>query len=188
MATKNINVGKGLLPEIELFGDWGKALNLFNELPLAVNSGALEGKLKAAKRIREMVRRNIKSNGPPGVHWPELSKNYKTHKKNKGGDPNRKWFFKGKYYKNIRITEKGNDVFVGVPARMRGSQGKDPLTLGQIANILERGSSVRGIQARPLWGPTFKQFGGKRKVSIYITRNISNRVYLTTGVRPKILY
>ena len=62
MPTQNINVGKGLVPQIELFGDWNKALALFNTLPEAVKLGANNGSVKAAKKIRLMVRKNIKSN------------------------------------------------------------------------------------------------------------------------------
>lgn len=188
MPTQNINVGKGLNPQIELFGDWNKALALFNGLPLAVTTGAQIGKLAAAKKIQAMIKKNIRSGGPANVHWQELSANYQRVKSSKGGDPNKKWFFKGTYYKNIKIIQKGDDVYVGVPARVRSSHGKRPLTLGQVANILERGSAARGIPARPLWGPTFREFGGKRKVAYYIVTNISRQVFRTTGYRPQISY
>lgn len=189
MPTQNINVGRGLNPEVELFGDWDKALNVFNNLQSSITIGSRLGKLAAAKKIQALIKKNIRANGPPGVHWPALSTEYARSKKSRGGDPNKKWFFSGTYYRNIRIIEKGKNVYVGVPARARSTVNKKkPLTLGQIANILERGSAARGIEARPLWGPTFREFGGKRRIAYHITWHISNQIYLTSGFRPQIRY
>ncbi len=189
MATQNINVGKGLNPEIELFGDWNKALRMFDQLPVAVNTGYELGSVRVANDIRRIVRKNIKSNGPPGVHWPALSLAYQQFKKRKGGDTNKMWNFKGTYYKNIKVIHKKGAIYVGVPAYKRGTVHKSKnLTLGQIANILERGSAESGIRARPLWKPSFKEFGGKPKTQKVIVRAIRDHVFLLTGVRPRITF
>lgn len=187
MPTQNINVNKGLVPEIQLFGDWNKALALFNTLPEAVKIGANNGSLKAAKKLRLLVRKNLKNNGPPGIRWDQLSPKYKKFKKRKGGNTDKIWYFKGTYYKNIKVMQKGNNIYVGVPAYKRSTINSKPKTLGQIANMLENGSTVTGLPARPLWKPTFKEFGGKNEIAKYITIGIRREVYLLTGYRPKVI-
>ena len=172
MPTQNINVGKGLTPGIKLIGNWDGVQELIDSLPVAVVSGAKMGQLTAAKKLKTLVKSNIRKGGPEGTHWPQYSPAYLKRKLKLGGNPDKKWRLTDTYYKSINITYSGNNIFVGVPRNVRGKIGKKPLTLGQIANILEKGSHVAGIQARPLWGPTLKQFGGKRKIAYYVTQGI----------------
>lgn len=189
MPTQNINVGRNITPQIELFGDWDKALALFNNLPELISVGAHAGKLAAAKKIQTLVKKNIKKGGPTNTHWQELSASYQKSKASRGGDPNKKWFFQGTYYRSIKVIDKGNTVYVGVPARQRSRVNKNkPLTLGQVAVILERGSAARNIPARPLWKPTYREFGGNQRVTYHILWHVSNTVFLRTGYRPQMRY
>lgn len=188
MAT-NINVGRGLNPKVDLFGDWDKALRMFNTLPVVVNASYELGAMKVAKDIQREVKKNIRNNGPPGVHWEPLSPAYMKFKKKRGGDTNKMWNFKGTYYKNIKIIHKRGAIYVGVPAYKRGTVHKNSnKTLIQIANILERGSHANNIKARPLWKPTFKAYGGKPKVAKVITRTMRDHIFKLTGVRPTITF
>lgn len=187
MPTQNINVGSGLTPEVSLFGDWDKLNKALSQLPIAVSIGAHSGKLAAAEKIQTLIKKNIRNGGPAGTRWPEYSTLYKKKKAAKGGNLERKWYFTGTYYNNIKVIDKGMNVHVGVPRGVRGRVNKNnPLTLGQIANILERGSAAHNIQARPLWRPTFKEFGGKARVKYHIVWHIRNSVYAMTGLKAKI--
>lgn len=187
MPTQNINVGSGISPEISLFGDWDIALKALSKLPIAVAIGTQSGKLAAAEKIQALVKKNIRANGPQSIKWPDLGEKYAKNKAAKGGNPERKWYYTGTYYNNIKVIEKGKDIYVGVPRGVRGRVNKKkPLTLGQIANILERGSAAHNIKARPLWGPTFKEFGGKKRVQYHIMWHIRNSIFMSTGIRAKI--
>ena len=187
MPTQNINVGAGLVPEISLFGDWDKLTKAISQLPIAVAIGAQSGKIAAAEKIMSLIKKNIRRGGPAGTRWPEYSEKYKKRKAADGVNVDRKWHYHGTYYNNIKVITKGNSTFVGVPRNVRSRVNpKKPLTLGQIANILERGSAAHNIQARPLWNPTFKEFGGRARVKYHIVWHIRNSVYAMTGLRAKI--
>lgn len=191
MARTNINVGgnidlSNLSPEVELTGDWEKASAFINKLPLAVAIGVENGKMAAAEKLLTMVKANIRKGGVQGYHWPPLKEEYLKNKLKKGGDSSI-WRYTSTYYDNIQIIKRGNNIHVGVPARMRGKVNSEkPLTLTQIGNILENGSSAAGIAARPLWGPTLKQFGGKYRVNNHIVWHIRNTIFAMTGVRASV--
>lgn len=185
MPTTNINVGKGqnLTPDITLVGDWDAALKLIGyNLKPAVLLGARNGQIAAAEKIQSIVKANIRRGGPEGTYWPSYSYLYEKKKAKKGGG-DKFWRWTDTYYKSIEVNKKGPNITVGVPKYERGRVNKNPLTLGQIATILERGSKANNIAARPLWGPSFKQFGGKTRVAYHINFHIRKQIFLATGMR-----
>lgn len=183
MPTQNINVGKGLVPSISLEGDWDAAVKLigYNLTPLVL-LGARKGQIAAANKIKAMVKSNIRRGNAAGTYWPDYSYQYGNKKaRMDGGD--KKWRYTDTYYKSITVITRSTNVFVGVPRNAKGKVNENPLTLGAIANILERGSKAHNIAARPLWGPTFKQFGGKKRVAYHINFHIRKEIFLATGLR-----
>lgn len=185
MATTNINVGLGqnLTPDIKLEGDWDKARALFGgQLQAAVLIGAKKGQLAAAKKIQALVRKNIRLQSAGNARWPDHSEAYAKRKAAKGwGD--QKWKSTGQYYRNIKVMDRGTNVFVGVPRGAKGKVHEDALNLTEIANILERGSAANNIKARPLWRPSFREFGGKTRVAYHINYHIRQEIFLATGLR-----
>lgn len=180
MATTNINVGLG----IKLEGDWAKALALIgrNDLAIAVVAGTKQGQLASANKIKAIVKQNLRRGSAPNVYWPDYSYQYGNRKARLGyGD--KKWRLTDTYYKAITVMDRGTTVSVGVPKNAKGKFNKNPLTLGAIANILERGSKAHNIAARPLWRPAFKQFGGKARVAYHINFHIRKAIYLSSGIR-----
>lgn len=186
MATLNQNVGlhQNLNPTIELIGDWDKANALLNgQLQLAVAIGAKKGQLAAAKKIQALVKKNIRLQSAGSGSWREFSTAY-AKRKAKSGYGDDKWKSTGQYYRNIKVMDRGLNVFVGVPRGIKGKVNKNkPLNLTSIANILERGSAANNIQARPLWKPTLREFGGKARIAYHINYHIREQIYLATGLR-----
>lgn len=188
MPTTSINIGNGLSPSIELIGDWDKADKLLRtQLPLAVKTGSLSGRKSAAEKIKKLIKKNIDRNGPPSVYWPKYSIGYEKLKARLGGNIDSMYRLSDTYYNNIKVNIRGTNVNVGLPKGIRGKRGKNPLTLGQIAIILERGSAAHNIAARPLWRPTFKEFGGKKRVAYHIVFHIRRDLFLLTGLKAKIM-
>ena len=181
----NRNLGKGLVPEVELLGDWQRVRNLTREIPLAVREGSILGKKSAARQLRRVVRRNIRENGAR-IGWKPLSSTYKKKKSRRGFPANRIYYASGSYYRAIQIWDQGNNTFVGIRKRKYSKSSKSRLTLGQIARVLETGSIIRNIPARPLWGPSFRQFGGNKRIKGFMIWHIRNQIYLKTGVKAKI--
>lgn len=169
------NGGGGINPQIELVGEWGKAMSLINgnTLSAAVISGAHLGQVKAAKQIVKMVKQNINRGGVPGTFWPSLSPSYVAQKTRKGGS-SKVYVYTSQYYNSIGVIVKPRGVFAGVPRWAKGRANKNPKSLGKIASWLEYN--------RPLWGPTFRQFGGKAKVGLYVTVEIKKNLLALSSV------
>jgi hypothetical protein len=187
--SKSVTIGldNSLSPEVELLGDWDKAQALLKtQLPLAVRIGAEKGRLSAAEKIKDLVRRNIRNNGPAGHHWAPYSAKYAKRKAKLGGNVDRMLRLTDTYYNNIKVIRKGTSVFVGVPKGVKSRVNKKRMEVGTIARILEKGSEAHNIQARPLWRPSFNEFGGKKRIAYHIVFNIRRTIYLMTGVRAKI--
>jgi hypothetical protein len=185
MPTTNVNVsGQGIIPEIKLEGDWAKALQLIgHDLSALVLKGAYNGQVAAAEKLKVIVKNNIRSGGPQSIYWPNYSLMY-GERKAKAGAGDKKWRYTDTYYKSITVTKHSmNKVSVGVPKNERSKVNQNPLTLGQVAVILERGSRVANIAARPLWGPSWKEFGGKKRVAYHINWHIRKILFEATGLR-----
>jgi hypothetical protein len=176
----------GALPiKIIPIGDWVKTSLFIADLPQMIAIGSAKGQESAANKLYSLIRKNIKNQGVPGgPKWPQLSSEYKKIKASDGYDPNKMLIRTGLYYRSIKVWNKGSNYYVGVKRGVRASGGKK--TVGWVAHLLERGSNVRNIKARPLWVPTFKQFGGNRRIKAHIVWHIANIIYLRHGVRVKI--
>jgi len=167
--------GGGLNPEIELVGDWDKVMAVINghALSAAVIAGAKEGQHKAAKQIVKLVKENINRGGVPGIHWPGFSPSYLVQKARKGGG-NKAYIYTGQYYSSISVIVKPSGIYAGIPRWAKGRVNKNSASLTKIARILE--------YHRPLWKPTFRQFGGKAAVGLYVTVAIKKNLLLLAGV------
>lgn len=191
MAIKrsgNIGVGNTLTPSVELIGDWDKLeMILSTTLPLAVKLGAEAGRTSAANKIQALIKKNIRNNGVRGTYWPEYSMRYEERKARMGGNLSTFYRFTDAYYDNIKVIKKSSHIMVGLPQGVKGRVNtKNPLNLTDIAKILERGSEAHNIAARPLWGPTFKEFGGKKRISYHMVFHIRQKILLLTGMKAKV--
>jgi hypothetical protein len=168
MSTTQRNLST-YLPDITLFGDWDKVNDFMTALPLAVTTGAREGSETAAKKLISVVKKNIRNNGPAGVNWEDYSLAYSKRKARLGGNIDTKWSFHKTYYNSLGVITRGNKVYAGVPPRKLSTVNtRKPITLAKVARILENGSPTLNIKARPLWKPSFKEFGGKARIQSHI--------------------
>lgn len=175
-------VGKGL--QVELFGDWDKAKRLVKGLEGAMAAGAVAGQLAAAEKIKDLVKKKIRSNGG-STPWQEYSEAYLKYKRNKKPSKvGQMYRFTDAYYNNIVTWRSGTRVYVGLNPRIavQNADGKSKgITLHQLSQILEYGSSARNIPARPLWGPVKKEFNGA-KIKLLILWHIKRSIKTMTGV------
>lgn len=172
-------------PSIELFGDWDKTRSLINGLDVTIKAGAILGQKSAAEKLKKIIKKNIRENGG-SIGWPPVSDKYAIRKKSMGYDPNNLLVLTGLYYRNINTWYNGNTYYVGLKSKVRNPKTGGRLTLVQIANILEHGSVVRKIKARPLWRPSFKQFGGSARIKYLIVWHIRNLLRTKYGINVKI--
>jgi len=188
MISRTRNVG-GVLPiKIVPIGNWLKAGLLVSDMRNLIAIGSMTGQRSAALKLKALVRKNLKGQGVPGMApWPDLAPGYKKAKAKAGFSPDLKLIRTGLYYRSITTWTKGTKYYVGIKKGVRAS-GKNSAgkTLGYIAHILERGSHSHSIKARPLWVPTFKQFGGNKRIKNIIVWHIARLIYLRHGVKVKV--
>lgn len=185
MATNVTRVIPNIVPEVELYGDWDKVKHLLGGLDEAIAIGVDKGQLSVAKKILAIVRKNIRENGG-SLGWPPVSYKYERWKTKKGYDPKNLLFLGGTYYRSIIIWNARGRYYVGVKRGTRNPISKGKLTVGQIANVLERGSEKRKIPPRPLWAPSFKQFGGTKRIKEIIIWHVGNEIRNRLGVTAKV--
>lgn len=185
MISRTRGMGASLPIRIEPFGDWLRTAALIADLPALIAAGSLKGQKSAADKLRALIRKNIKNQGVPGnPPWPQLSSKYKKQKTSDGYNASQMLIRTGLYYRSIKTWTNGTSYYVGVKKGVRASNGKK--TVGWVAHLLERGSHSRNIKPRPLWVPTFKEFGGNKRIKSTIVWHISSLIYAKYGVRPKI--
>lgn len=175
-----------LTPKVELFGDWDKTHRVFAQLPLAIKVGAELGENAALNELKKLIKQNIRTNGG-SLGWKALSS---RTLKNKSGSkyPTSILRMTGLYYRSITITKTANGTkYLGVPSRTYyPNKGASGPTLLQVATIHEYGSDK--IPARPLWKPTFKQFGGNARIKGYLIWHIRNQIMIQCGVKAKVTF
>lgn len=175
--------------DIELFGDWKKVENLVNKLETSVAAGAILGRQAAAKKIHNLVKKKIRENGGD-TNWPAYSEKYKKYKQTKAASRANSFYrLTNTFYKNITTWNSGLKTFIGIKGNKKAVSldgKKKNITLHQVAQILEYGSTVRNIRPRPLWGPVFKEFGGNKQVSALIAYHVRTQIRIKTGVTAKV--
>ena len=180
-----------LTPKIELFGDWDKTQRALINLPTAIQLGANLGQDAALRELKKQIRQNIRSNGG-SLGWQKLADSTLSRKEKKNSKyPTSILRMTGLYYRSItQWTDSSTGAkFLGVkPRTYYPKEGASGLTVLQVANIHEAGSESRNIPARPLWRPTFKQFGGTARIKGYMIWHIRNQIMLHCGVKARITF
>lgn len=174
-----------LTPDVELYGDWAKTRRVLNGLDSAILIGQLRGQKSALNKLEAIIKRHIRENGSQ-LGWQPLSKAYKKRKKRLGGDPGKMLRLSNTYYNNIKVWSKGTTSYLGVEHHIRNQTTGGHYTVGQIASILEHGSGP--IPARPLWAPSFKQFGGSTRIKAHMVWHIRDQIMKQLGVKAKITF
>jgi len=150
----------GFNVEIKLVGDWIRLQQLTGSLNIRVMLAAKTGQRKFAKKYRDKVKLNIRTGGKRFGYEPH-SKKYAAYKSKHGGGT-RLLHWSGSFEDAVEVVGlSGGRVGVGIPkgvvrGRYEGEKGS-LLTISEYANILEHGSSSRGIPSRPVFRDTFKQ-------------------------------
>lgn len=153
------------LGEIGLYANptqLAKAEKLIKETPKILTDAYTIAATKYAERIAKMARTCLSRGMPPsgsGVSWPPHAASTVKRLGEHG-----LLYWSSQYYHHIRVLKRGKHIAVGVPPGTRKTRpdhyrSANPLTLSQVAKILEFGSAK--IPARPLWQYLWPTVGGQ---------------------------
>ena len=168
------------LGEIGLYANQKKldqADKLIRETPKILTDAYTIAATKYAERIAKIARSCLAHGMPPsgsGVSWPPHAA---STVKRLGEHTLLYW--SSQYYHHIRIIKRGKHIAVGVPPGLRktrpdGWKSSSPLTLSQVAKILEYGSDK--IPARPLWQYLWPAVGGQEAYRKELVQQIRKQI------------
>lgn len=189
MASKSVNITLPEMPQVEvkMYGEWQKVDMLIHHMAPNVLQAYHYSAQRCAKHIMKIVRKAILTGRPPlGARWTPLSPStIRTHGEHDIYNLN------GHYAKSIGLHQYPGRIIVGVPVNMKLPPGKNGkiknLTMNQLAILLEHGSKMvegasNDIPARPLWAPSFKEYGGKERLKKEILRDIRRNLIRNFGL------
>lgn len=140
----------------KLTGDWNQALKKMDGLNEAILKNLKTATLQSAIQTKDTLRKHIEDQDLP---WPDHKKRYANWKKRKKKSL-LKWVLTGYSLESMtyKLLEDGLSAFVGMLRTGKRKDGKPPTLIG---SVMEYGSVARGIKARPLFRPTWKEMKPK---------------------------
>ena len=173
--------------EYKLEGNWHSVASFIDNLPMRISNAAFKGQQVAASRFYDMLMDAFNSGGA-GYNWIPLKLSYKEWKVGKGFDP-KMMSMTHTYRDSIEIVKNrsSKNVYVQIdPNAVNPVTGKHGFTVAEYARVLETGSIIRGIEARPLWSPTLKKFGGRKAFGRITGQYIQQELRLTAPPEVRI--
>lgn len=133
------------------FGDWDIVMNLCRNMPEDIKASNRQTLLVLAGKAEALAKKHINAQD---LKWAPLNPEYVAQKVQKGYDE-RTLLRKHDYINSIThfLSDQGMRAHAGVPKNAKS----DGELIYKYAAIMEFGSVVRGIPARPLWAPVLKE-------------------------------
>lgn len=147
--------------EIKLEGDWKKTQRILAKLPIDLKVVSLQGQRKAAEKIARIAKAHINNQD---LGWAPRADNTKSL-------DDRILVDSETYLRSIKAWRAGNTYYVGVP---KGTYNYRGIDVADYAVYHEYGFG-KNI-ARPLWGPSFRDVGGKKGVTEIIVKAMAERI------------
>jgi len=150
--------GQDKVLQIKPYGDWTKVLRNIEDLPKDVLTGYIRAQETALNRLVKIVKGHIYSQDLPGF----------SKKKKRVG---RHLIDTSSYVTSIKTWRENFTYYAGVKSGVNEPKSKIQIT--KLAHMLEFGT--KKMQAMPVWGPSWKEFGGIKELERIVTEAIYNR-------------
>ena len=147
--------------EFKMTGNWSVAQSELKNLAPRVRSAGAGAQRKIAQKIARLAKEHIMAQD---LNWAPKSRESSN---------SRVLYDSGAYYHSIRSWKQGNTYYSGVPLGAVNHKGT-PIILYALTH--EFGSSARGIPARPLWRPVYKEVGGRKGIAQVVRAAILQKI------------
>lgn len=137
--------------DVKPFGNWAMARNASSTLPQTIKRSIRSAEEKVAKKLIKIVKGHIQNQD---LNWVPLSP---QSIKRKGHD--KVYIFTGTYLNSIKFWQKNYTVHIGIPRGIY--EPRNRIELWKIATWMETGMPSRNLPARPVWGPSVEELGGR---------------------------
>lgn len=134
---------------IKKFGDWDKVTRITRGMGPQVKRVNEESLEQVALKAEGMAVKFIRDQS---LSWRPLSPQY-IERKRKAGLSTKIMIATSTYMQSVTSIRRGYVSFAGV---LKSAKTKEGESLANVGAVMEYGSRVAGIEARPLWQPVYK--------------------------------
>jgi len=146
--------------EFKMEGNWSVPGDALRNLPKTLKSAGREAQKKTAEKIVKIAKRHIDKQD---LGW-------KPRSERTNSADSRVLVDTEAYYRSIKAWKQGDSYLAGVPLGATNSKGV-PIIIYALAH--EYGYKV---PRRPLWGPTYKEIGGRKGVKDIIKLAVAKKL------------
>lgn len=154
---------------VKKMGDWDGAIRFFNTMGLRVKTVTLQSQEEICRKIKANIVKHLLAQD---LNWEQLARVTKDRKNQKNRDLI--LIDTELYMKSIVVYQVSMTWYVGVKKGIAYRRKGSFVNLDRVAFLNEKGT-VR-TPARPLWEPTFAEFGGFKGVKAYVTNAIYEKL------------
>ena len=145
---KTLQGGRKSPITFDMIGDWDSVQNNLNLLPHELKVSGMQGQRKVAETFAKNVKKNIETE-----RFNLVPKKYNS-------SDGRALINDENYIRNIKAWRANYIYYAGVKAGIQ--EPKSKIEIAHLAAIHEHGNPGRNLPARPVWGPTYNELGGRR--------------------------
>lgn len=157
-----------------MIGDWSGVEMFFDNLGIEVKKKTEQAQWEICKKLRDAVIRHILAQD---LGWQKLSKRTRNAK---GSDLI--YIDTQTYLNNIKAWKVKGQAFVGVKRGIIYKRKSGNVNLERVAIWMEYGTSR--MPARPVWGPSIEELGGKKGIRDYVAAAIYRRLKWLARGKP----
>lgn len=161
-------------------GDWNGAIKFFSRMGIEIKKKAVEAQWQSVKKLKQIVIGHLLAQD---LNWGKLAPStVKNKRENKGYV----LIDTETYLNAIKVWKVGNTSFIGVKKGTMYKRKTGNVNLERVAIWLEYGT--RKMPARPLWGPSIDEMGGKKGMRDFVADAIYRRLkWLARGKPIKVM-
>lgn len=160
-------------------GDWNGVIQFFDKAGIEVKKKTLEAQWEICKKLKRIVVGHILAQD---LNWPQLS--HRTIR-NKKENKQLVYIDTETYLDNITTWKKLGVAYVGIKKGTIHKRKNGNVNLERVAIWMEYGT--RNMPARPLWGPSIDELGGRKGIRDYVAAAIYRRLKWLARGKPLII-
>lgn len=169
---------------VRMTGDWGLGRTLLLTGPSRLRAASQRALMQEAQYLRRELVQGMRSQAPGGRPYAPLAQSTLERRKRAGRSGGKILIVTGDLRNSINVTQRQNEVFVGI---LRTARGRDGQTMVNIAEVHEEGSRDGRIPARPTFGPVFQQWSKDARDRFFarVGQNLGGAYGSIPGLVPK---
>lgn len=157
-------------------GDWRGVIQFFDKMGIEVKKKTIQAQFDICKKLRQKVVGHILAQD---LQWATLSR---STQKNKRENKTLIYIDTELYLNSIKVWKDGNGAYVGIKKGTVYKRKTGAVNLERVAIWMEYGTHKQ--PARPVWGPSMQELGGKEGIRDFVVDAIFRRLKWLAKGKP----